>query len=260
MASFGEQIEWYEEVSSTMEVAATRGREGAPEGLVVIAERQQAGRGRLRRNWFSPAGGLWLSLLLRPTLPADSLRLLGLCFAVAAAEAVSEATGLPVGVRWPNDLYVGERKLGGLLVETHLSGESLDFAVMGLGVNVNIPAEDFPEGLRQPPTSILMETGTQASCQALLRAFLQRAEPLYHTLLAGGVAELVERWTKLDVGRGRRVRVSVLGHIAEGEACGIDSSGALVVKGERGPLAIGSGEVEWNPVPPGRPGNSGREG
>jgi len=243
--AFGDQIEWYEEVTSTMEVAVSRGREGAPEGLLVVAERQTAGRGRLGREWFSPDGGLWLSLLLRPALPLDLLGLVGLCFSVAAAETVAAAANLAAGVKWPNDVIVKGRKVAGLLAESHVEAGKVEFVVIGVGLNANIPAEAFPEPLRNKATSLLIEKGTAFSCRAILRQFLDHGEPLYRLLGAGKSDEILKRWRELDVGMGRPVRVVLDEKVVEGKAAGIGIEGALLVETASGVAAISSGEVEW---------------
>ncbi|NIM05208.1 MAG: biotin--[acetyl-CoA-carboxylase] ligase [Armatimonadetes bacterium] len=242
---FGDQVEWYEELPSTMETTAARGREGAPEGLLVVAERQTAGRGRLGRHWESPEGGIWLSLLLKPEPAFQSFGLIGICFAIAAAESASHVADLQVGVKWPNDIMVGDRKLGGLLAESHVEGDKVRFIVIGLGMNVNIPAEGFPAPLRDSATSLLIEKGTPFSCKALISDFLERSEPLYRQLLAGNKDKMFEEWNRLDTGPGKRIKAVRNGEVIDGQVSGIDPEGALLVECPDGLKAVSSGEVEW---------------
>ena len=243
--SFGNQIEWFEELPSTMDLAAAKGREGAPEGLVIIAERQTAGRGRLGRSWSSPKGGVWLSLLLRPDLPPASLGLLSICFGVAAAATISRMTQLPVKLKWPNDLMVNEKKLGGLLIESSITSGKVDFAALGLGINVNIRSSDLPEELRRIATSLLIETGEHWSCRQFIKLFLEQAEASYNQLLAGQKQDILQAWSELDASIGRQVTGMSEGKSISGEACGIDEHGALRVKTPSGMRIISQGEVEW---------------
>lgn len=243
--SFGNQIEWFEELPSTMDLAAAKGREGAPEGLIIIAERQTAGRGRQGRTWASPKGGVWLSLLLRPALPPASLGLLSICFGVATAATISKMTQLPVKVKWPNDLMVNEKKLGGLLIESSINSGKVDFAALGLGINVNIKSQDLPEELRRIATSLLIETGEHWSCRQFIKLFLEQTETSYNQLLAGQEQDILQAWSKLDASIGRQVTGMSAGEKVSGEASGLDEHGGLQVKTPSGMRIISQGEVEW---------------
>ena len=243
--SFGNQIEWFEELPSTMDLAAAKGREGAPEGLIIIAERQTAGRGRQGRTWASPKGGVWLSLLLRPALPPASLGLLSICFGVATAATISKMTQLPVKVKWPNDLMVNEKKLGGLLIESSINSGKVDFAALGLGINVNIKSQDLPGELRRIATSLLIETGEHWSCRQFIKLFLEQAEASYNHLLAGQEQDILQAWSKLDASIGRQVTGMSAGEKVSGEASGLDEHGGLQVKTPSGMRIISQGEVEW---------------
>ncbi len=142
----------YASVSSTNTLLKVMAAEGAPEGLALIAGEQTAGRGRMGRSFYSPAdSGLYMSLLLRPTLPAAEAVRVTACAAVAVAEAVEELSGLPAQIKWVNDIFVGGRKVSGILTEASLDCESggLSYAVVGIGINTAVPAGDFPPELRQ---------------------------------------------------------------------------------------------------------------
>jgi BirA family transcriptional regulator, biotin operon repressor / biotin---[acetyl-CoA-carboxylase] ligase len=242
---FGRPTEYYTELSSTMDAVRERARAGAPEGLVIAADRQTAGRGRLGRVWSSPPGALCFSLLLRPKLPIDDLGLLSICFGVAAANAVRDITQLPVGLKWPNDLVINDKKLAGLLIETELHADVLDFAVLGMGINVNVPQLAFPPELQHQATSLLIETGNEVSKDALLQAILLQSEKCYKQLLAQDYAALEQQWNELDATRGRRVRYSRAGEIIAGVAAGLAPNGALQVNTDQGMQTVSSGEVEW---------------
>ena len=132
----GHPIFYHPELDSTMDEAARLAEDGTAEGATVVAEVQTAGRGRFGRTWVSPAGNLWMSILLRPSL--DSLRYLSILSGVASARAITSTTGLPVTLKWPNDLRIGGRKVGGVLVENSLSGSTVRHAIIGIGINVSL--------------------------------------------------------------------------------------------------------------------------
>ena len=156
----GHPVYFYGSVRSTNRVAREMSRDGAPEGTLVLAEEQRAGRGRLGRTWHSAFGlGLWMSLVLRPRIPADRVFQVAICGALAVAETVRARFSLPVRVKWPNDVLVGKAKLAGVLVESQWNGSDRGAAVLGIGLNVNHQAEDFPESLRHRATSLRRELG-----------------------------------------------------------------------------------------------------
>jgi len=243
--TFGTPSEYWEELPSTMDRAAELARAGAPEGLLVVAERQTAGRGRLERTWVSPSGGLWFSLLLHPTLPLSQIGLLGLAFALAAAETIREIAGIKVGVKWPNDLLYEGRKLAGLLLETRLREGKLDCVIFGMGLNLNTPLEAFPAALQKSATSLLAATGQNFSASDLLSRFLKKAEAGYNKLQAGDCGWLFEQWPEFDLCQGREVLVRRGEDLIEGRVAGIDRAGALQVETAAGLIAVNSGEVVW---------------
>jgi len=243
--TFGTPSEFWEELPSTMDRAEELARAGEPEGLLVVAERQTAGRGRLDRTWASPPGGLWFSLLLRPTLPLAQVGLIGITFALAAAETIRELTGLKVGVKWPNDLLYEGRKLAGLLLETRLQEGELDCAILGMGINLNTPLEAFPANLQATATSLLAVTGKNFSAPDILAHILENAEAGYNKLQAGERAGLLKRWAEFDLCRGREVVVLQGENRVTGRAAGIDDQGALQVETASGLLTVNSGEVVW---------------
>ncbi len=154
-------------------IAAARG--GAPHGSVLFADEQTAGRGRGDHNWISATGdGLYVSVLFRPQIPASRLPLLPLAAGLAAADAIRAVSGLSVDLRWPNDLLIGPRKAGGILVEANLESANLPYAVVGIGINVH--QRDFPTGLATPATALDLEAGERISRQTLLVALLKSLE------------------------------------------------------------------------------------
>jgi BirA family biotin operon repressor/biotin-[acetyl-CoA-carboxylase] ligase len=242
------RMQRHEELSSTIDAARSAAERGGPEGTVVLAARQTAGRGRRGRRWASPGGGLWVSALLRPQFSPRKLAGLGLAVGLAAAEAVEQRTGLAVGLKWPNDLQVKGRKLGGVLLDSRRGAAG--FVIASLGLNVNIAREAFSPELRNQVTSVFMETGEKIGLEGLLRAFLARLEGWY-TVLAEWEGEelppaLLAAWRRRDVCLGRRVKVRAAGRETEGLARGLDRTGALRLESDaEGELRLTAGEITW---------------
>jgi BirA family biotin operon repressor/biotin-[acetyl-CoA-carboxylase] ligase len=233
----GRRIHWFERVDSTNDVARTLAEGGAPEGTVVLAREQTAGRGRLGRPWVSPPGGIWMSVVLRPIAAPHEVPRLSLAVGVAASRAVERACGLSVGLRWPNDLVVARRKVGGILVE---AGPDALWVVVGVGINANVPAAELPEGA----TSLLEVKGSPVDRAALLQALLGELEILYEMFRGHDWATLLEWWRSRSTTLGRRVRVHVPSGVYEGVAEDVDEDGALVLRlPDGGCKRIVAGEV-----------------
>ncbi len=239
---FGRALRMLAETGSTIDIARDWLRNGGPHGAVVIAERQTRGRGRAGRAWASPAGGLWMSILTRPDVAPATAGRLGIGLALAAAEAVEAASGLAIGVKWPNDLMAGGRKLGGVLVATGTAGQRVSTAILSLGINVNVSPGDLPQALRRSATSLLVETGRSHRIGALAAHVLGALERTW----AGIVEEaddLVGRWRRRDALAGREVLIQTAGESLRGRAQGIDGTGALVLMTGGDERKVSAGEA-----------------
>jgi len=233
--ALGSATSWREVVylpttGSTNDVAKDLAVQGAPEGTVVVADEQTAGRGRMGRRWLAPPGTCLLcSILFRPALsPTQTNRLTMLC-SLAAADAVEEMAGLQVALKWPNDLVVEAktwRKLGGVLTETGVVGKRLEFVVVGIGVNANVGPEALPT-LAPDATSILAETGRRVDRVALLAAFLAGVEQRYESLRAGESPH--QEWAARLATLGRPVEASTSAGVLTGVAESVDEDGALLL-------------------------------
>jgi BirA family biotin operon repressor/biotin-[acetyl-CoA-carboxylase] ligase len=227
--------------ASTNADVAAAAREAAPEGLVVIAEAQSAGRGRLDRAWTSPPrAGLTFSALLRPGFPRATWGWLPLLAGVAVAEPLAAMSGLDVTLKWPNDIVVGERKLGGVLTEVAGSG-----VIVGIGVNVSLRADELPTATA---TSLLIEGSDVADRDPVLRAVLRRLAELYGDLgrASGDAARsgLAAGYRDACSTIGRQVRVDLPGDTAvAGTATGVDDDGRLMVATPTGERLLAAGDV-----------------
>lgn len=230
---FGRELLYFESLDSTSDRLIDLAGEGHPQGTVVIAEYQAAGRGRQGRSWHSPPGqGLYFSLLLRPGLPAGRLSGLALALGVSAAEAVGRATGAELEVKWPNDLYCRGRKAGGILTELHSTGGLVRTAVVGMGLNVN--NEGFPPELSATSTSLYLEAGKMTCRDDLLAGILSGWEEDYQAFLEGGLAGFAERLDDRLMMKGRRVTVECGDRVYGGSLSGCDAEGALLLTDHQG--------------------------
>jgi BirA family biotin operon repressor/biotin-[acetyl-CoA-carboxylase] ligase len=228
---------------STNDVVRELAAEGAPEGTVVLADRQTAGRGRMGRVWHSPRGvGLFISVLFRPERPTQEVTRWTLGAAVAACEACRRSTEAEVEIEWPNDLVWRERKIGGVLAELRSTGGRASDLVVGTGLNVGHRASDFPEGLSSRATSLRQAGGGDVPERELLAAqYLRELAGIARDLGRGEWAGVARRWERVARGAsGRRVRVATpggRGESYEGVTAGIDDSGALLVRRSGGSVA-----------------------
>ena len=227
----GREILCHEQLASTNLTAMELGEAGAAEGLVVIAEQQTAGKGRLGRRWESPAGvNLYLSILLRPAMPPWEVPRLTFLSAVAAARALQDVTGLKVEVKWPNDLLVNGKKIAGLLNEMSAESDAVHHVVLGLGLNINMTADQFPSELRYPATSVWLEKGTLTSRLDVVVALLEHFDRLYDEFLRCGMEPVRQAWQELFAMLGKAVRVESGPASLKGVVAGIDEEGALLLQ------------------------------
>jgi BirA family biotin operon repressor/biotin-[acetyl-CoA-carboxylase] ligase len=223
-------------VPSTNDAARDLAAEGAAAGTVVVAEHQTAGRGRMGRVWHSPRGlGLFVSVLFRPTAPADELTRWTLGAAVAACEACRREAGVAVEIEWPNDLVWRGRKLGGVLAEMRTAGRTPTHLIIGAGLNVGQAIADFPDELSSMATSLrLARGGSMPSREPLLAAYLRELGGIAAALGRDAWGGVAERWEALAPrARGQRVRVTPCKGQAgayEGVTIGLDDEGALRVQ------------------------------
>ncbi|NMI07076.1 biotin--[acetyl-CoA-carboxylase] ligase [Paenibacillus sp. SZ31] len=221
--------------------------QGQAEGAVVIAEEQTGGRGRFGRKWFSPPGkGIWMSVLLRPDLPLQHTPQLTLLAGVAVCRAVRACTGADAGIKWPNDLLIDGRKVCGILLESTVEDHEVRYCIAGIGVDVNFDSEDYPEDLTTIATSLKMETGKPVDRTQLTAAILTELEQLYFLYQKEGFGVISALWEALSVSMNREITVTNPHGVIEGNAIGLDPSGALIVEKRDGERALViSGEISW---------------
>jgi BirA family biotin operon repressor/biotin-[acetyl-CoA-carboxylase] ligase len=226
------EVTWVAETGSTNQDLLAAARDGASEGAVLVADHQTAGRGRLGRTWEAPPGSsLLVSILLRPDLPLDQAHAVTAAVGLAAAYACEAVAGFRPGLKWPNDLVVGPRKLAGILAETQVSGDRLDALVVGIGLNVNWP-DELPADLAGIAVAANHVAGHEVDRENLLFALLRDLERRYADLSEpGGVGRLRVDERAASATIGQRVRVEVADEAFEGTATDITDAGHLVVDG-----------------------------
>lgn len=231
----GKTIHYYDEVPSTNDLALELAANGEPEGAAVIAEHQTKGRGRFGRNWFSPPGkNLILSLVLRPSLAPGMVSQLGITTAVSAAVCLRELFDLPALIKWPNDVYIRGRKAGGILTELSAELDSIHYAVVGIGLNLNLEKKEIPVSLRPNCTSVRIETGKECDRIEVVLRLLEELEQRYRGLLREGFSVIIDEWMDLSLTLGQRIEAVSEGRKLTGYPTGLDEDGGLLLRLDSG--------------------------
>ena len=240
-----ELVQYFPTISSTNDVLKTLARQGAPQGTVLVAGHQTAGHGRMGRSFHSPEGmGIYLSILLRPDCAPTELMHLTCAAAVAMCDAVEKAAGFRPGIKWTNDLVCGKRKLGGILTELGLSHRgTVDWCLVGIGINCCQKEADFPEDIRTIAASLNMVTGRDIFPAHVAAAMLEALQQMDAMLLTEQEA-ILRQYRRDCITIGQEISVVRGADIRHGKALSVDDAGALVVCYEDGTQeAVNSGEV-----------------
>lgn len=242
----GTEIFCHQEIDSTNSQIRVMAEQGAQEGTVLIADRQSAGRGRLGRRWESPSGvNLYCSILLKPNMPVQQAPQLTFLSAVAVAETLKQVCAIDATVKWPNDILVKGSKISGLLNEMNAETEQIHYVILGIGINLNMTADQFPEELNYPATSALLETGQEVDRILFLRTFLEKIDHYYGEFRSRGFGPIRNRWETLCGLMNQRVSVDMQTQTLMGTVVGLDPDGALRVQTDEGTVErILAGDVK----------------
>jgi len=233
----GRDIRVFQETTSTNDVVDKLGRDGVKEGVVVFAESQTRGRGRLGRTWVSVHGkGLWFSVLLRPPLPPQAATQMTVASATAMCRALRQISGVRAEIKWPNDILVNDRKLCGILTEMTAELDKINYIVLGIGVNVNFAAADFPSELRKIATSLAIETGHDIRRSEVATAILRALDADYGRVCRGRFEAVADEWEANCTTIGRNVEIACGNRVIHGRAESLDPEGALLVRTQHGHL------------------------
>ena len=239
----GREVKYFESISSTQEAVKEEALKGASEGLVVIASEQRKGKGRLGRPWFSPRGGLWMSVLLRPDVPPIKAPLLTLMAAACIADSLEEY-GVKASIKWPNDVMINGKKIAGVLAEADIEMDRVNYVALGLGVNVNVPVNLMPDELKPLATSMSELLGKEVDLAEFACKLIKALDRQYEDYRLKRFPLLLERWKSKLLGLGQRVLVKTAYEEVEGLALDVDEDGALFIrKSDGSTIKVYSGDL-----------------
>jgi len=242
------EIYYFDDIDSTNNEAKKQANLGCHEGAIVLSEAQNNGRGRIARSWFSPFGkGIWLSLILKPPfLPSDAPKCT-LLAAVAVTKAIRSITKVQCGIKWPNDILYKGKKIVGILTEMNAEMDAINYIVIGMGINVNIDQDEFPEELRAIATSLSQASGQPIARLTLLQAILEELETEYNKVIQYGFSQMLDEWRQLSVTLGQTVDALGGSRQFSGVAIDIDQDGTLLVQTEEKIERIIAGDISIRP-------------
>jgi BirA family biotin operon repressor/biotin-[acetyl-CoA-carboxylase] ligase len=233
----GRDIRVFDQTASTNDVVEKLARDGVAEGVVVFAESQTKGRGRLGRAWISPPRkGLWFSVLLRPELRPNEATQLTVASAAALRRAIARETGLECEIKWPNDILVGGRKTAGILTELSAEVDRVKYVILGIGVDVNVNPGELPAELRKSATSLKAALGQPVSRPDLAVAILRELDVDYERICAGRFPAVADEWEEHCTTLGREVTIRTGDRLVRGRAESLGEDGALILRTEHGHL------------------------
>lgn len=235
---FGRKDFFLPKVDSTNDTAKKMAREGIEEGTLIVSEIQEKGRGRTDREWISPIGGIWCSLVLRPDISPEQAPQITLVAGIAIANVIHRLYNLDARIKWPNDVLIGKRKFCGILTEMEARMDRVTFVVMGIGLNANVDIDGFPEEIKEGSTSLERELGRKVNRAELLSEILNELEKHYDVFVKNGFKEFASTWQDMSSTIGKKVRIVQKDGKIEGEAIKITGEGALMIKKEDGSIEM----------------------
>lgn len=233
----GHEMRYYDSISSTNAVARDLTAHQDPaslHGTVIVAGEQTGGMGRLGRAWVSPKGGIWATIILKPRITIDRLFMLTMVGSLAVIRAIKKTAGIGALIKWPNDIYLGSKKVGGVITELSAEGPIVHYVLVGIGIDVNVPIRDLPPRLRDSATSLAFELGHDVDRVALLSSLLREFELRYNQVESGEYDTIVREWKSLSCTLEHRVRIHLGTRTFDGDAIDIDDYGALLVRKDSG--------------------------
>lgn len=233
----GRDVHVFNETGSTNDVIEKLARDGAKEGVVVFAESQSKGRGRMGRKWVSPPRmGLWFSVLLRPQMRPQTVTRITVAAAVALSRALNRGAGLTPQIKWPNDIHLDGRKVAGILTELNAELDRVKYVILGIGVDVNLTESDLPEDLRSVATSVRVASGRKIDRPQLAAIVLEELDNIYAQLGDAEFRKVAEEWEQQCITLGKDVAITIGSREIRGRAESLDDDGALMVRTSHGQL------------------------
>lgn len=238
------ELYWYQNLGSTNDEAKILARQGAPGYSIVIAEEQSGGRGRRGRSWQSPPGGIWFSLILRPDIGISMASRISVFTAVVLAEEIASIIKIKAGIKWPNDIFIDAKKVGGILIELSAELERVNFIIVGIGINANIAKNKLGPEVSETATTLMEVLRHEIDRKKLLTAIANRFYKELDDVFDAGYESYLGRWRQLSIVLGKDVQISEGDKFFSGVAVDIEENGALLVDLESGDRRrFDSGEV-----------------
>jgi BirA family biotin operon repressor/biotin-[acetyl-CoA-carboxylase] ligase len=235
----GKKMRYLENTPSTIWVGkqiCSEGDVGKMHGLVIIAEEQTGGIGRMGRAWVSPSGGIWITIVLKPDIPIDHVFMVTMAGSVAVARAIRKEFDLGALIKWPNDIFIGDKKVAGLLLELSAEADTIHYCLLGIGIDVNVPLNQFSPTLQKEITSISTEVGHEVDRATFLARILKEFENRYLLIESGEYEAIIREWKSLSCTLEHRVLITTMKNSFEGEAIDIDEFGALIIRKDNGKI------------------------
>jgi len=243
----GKRVYYFQEIDSTQNFAQQIAADRKEEGTIIIAEKQTAGRGRLERKWTSPKGGIWFSLIIHPKFDVASSTLVPIAGAVALAKSIKSILNVEVSVKWPNDITLNGKKVAGMLVDASFQANSIDYLILGVGINFDIDSKKLEKRLSKSPNfygvNSLRKIDDTTPPKLLLKEFLVQFEKILSHLDKGEKSRIVKEWTKRAESIGKKIAINTSDGKISGISEGIDNDGALKLKTSKGIKKIFVGDV-----------------
>ena len=230
----GKRVYYFEEIDSTQNFAQNIAADKKENGTIIIAEKQTSGRGRLDRKWTSPKGGIWFSLIIHPKFDVSSSTLIPILSAVALSKSIKSVLDIETEVKWPNDITMNGKKVAGVLVDASFQTNSIDYLILGIGINFDIDAKKLEKRLIKTPNfygiDSLREKEDKTPPKKLLKEFLLQFEKNLFQLNKGEKSKIIKEWTKRAAGIGKKITINTSNGKISGISQGIDNDGALKIK------------------------------
>jgi BirA family biotin operon repressor/biotin-[acetyl-CoA-carboxylase] ligase len=239
----GSVINFHDSVESTNDIASDLAAGGAKEGTVIMARTQTAGKGRNGRSFSSPRGGIYLSIILKPKIPFEMVNTLPLVMGLSVSKAIQCTTFMETGLKWPNDILIGDKKVAGILMTSSIKGRDLEYVVVGIGINLNTHSKDFSEEARSVAGSLKEITGNTTDPNEFSRDLLYFLDLNYSKFLEGQIEDLLDQWTARSETIGAEVKILGLNdEQISGKALGVDQNGCLILQTDTGMKRITTGD------------------
>ena len=243
----GKRVYYFEEIDSTQNFAQNIAADKKENGTIIIAEKQTSGRGRLDRKWTSPKGGIWFSLIIHPKFDVSSSTLIPILSAVALSKSIKSVLGIETEVKWPNDITMNGKKVAGVLVDASFQTNSIDYLILGIGINFDIDAKKLEKRLTKTPNfygiDSLRGKEDKTPPKTLLKEFLLQFEKNLFQLDKGEKSKIIKEWTKRAAGIGKKITINTSNGKISGISQGIDNDGALKIKTKNETKKIYVGDV-----------------